>query len=183
MVQLQQIQRRIWGLSLMELVVVIAILGILGIVVVLAIDPVETQRRAEDANRRTDLIALKTAVDQALAAGAALPGSVAKPFVGKSTENRDSADKTNYLGMDLSKYLPRLPADPRQNSADTTSISDGKTQIQPGAMVYTFISNGRTYELNTYFESTDNAALAANDGGSNAIIFEVGTQPGLDLLP
>jgi len=49
-------------------------------------------------------------------------------------------------------------------------------------MVYSFKSNGSTYELDAYLESTSNAAVAQNDGGTSATVYEVGTNPGLTLI-
>ena len=84
--------------------------------------------------------------------------------------------------MDISKYLSVLPIDPRQTATVATLISDGTTQIAAGSMVYSFTSNGKTYELNAYIESTDNTAIPANDGGTSATVYEIGTNPGLTLI-
>ena len=52
---------------------------------------------------------------------------------------------------------------------------------------YTFICNqgNRTYELNAWLESVKYGPtkenLAGKDGGSSVFIYEVGTDPGLDL--
>ena len=170
------------GFTLIELLVVIAILGILATLVVLAINPAEAQRKGRDATRLSDLATIRKAIDLSIADGKLLPGTVATPVTGTSAGSRDAASASNYLSMDVSKYLSVLPIDPRQNATDATLLTDGTTQIAAGSMVYSFTSNGKTYELNAYIESTDNVAIPANDGGTSNLLYEIGTNPGLTLI-
>ncbi len=170
------------GFTLIELLVVIAILGILATLVVLAINPAEVQRKGRDATRLSDLATLRKAIDLSIADGKTIPGTIAAPFSGTSAGSRDAASTSNYIGMDVSKYLSVLPIDPRQTATDATLISDGTTTIAAGGMVYSFRSNGKTYELNAYIESTENSAIPANDGGTSATVYEIGTNPGLTLI-
>jgi hypothetical protein len=83
--------------------------------------------------------------------------------------------------MDVSEYLSVLPQDPRQSATDTTLLSDGTTTIAAGSMVYEFVSNGDTYEINAYIESVNNAPFVSNDGGNQSLRYEIGTNPGLVL--
>lgn len=170
------------GFTLIELLVVIAILGILATLVVLAINPAEAQRKGRDASRLSDLATVRKAIDLAIAEGMTLSGTVATPYSGTSAGSRDASSALNYLGMDVSKYLSVLPIDPRQTATGVTLLSDGTTQIAAGAMIYSFVSNGKTYELNAYIESTDNTAIPANDGGTSATVYEIGSNPGLTLI-
>jgi len=170
------------GFTLIELLVVIAILGILATLVVLAINPAEAQRKGRDATRLSDVATIRKAIDLSIADGKLLPGTVATPVTGTSAGSRDAASASNYLSMDVSKYLSVLPIDPRQNATDATLLTDGTTQIAAGSMVYSFTSNGKTYELNAYIESTDNVAIPANDGGTSNLLYEIGTNPGLTLI-
>ncbi len=170
------------GFTLIELLVVIAILGVLATLVVLAINPAETQRKGRDATRLSDLATVRKAIDLAIVDGAVLLGTVAVPFTGVSSGIRDAVNAANYVGLDVSKYLSVLPIDPRQAATTDTLISDGTTQIPAAGMIYSFKSNGKTYELNAYIESTDNTAIPTNDGGTSATVYEIGTNPGFTLV-
>jgi hypothetical protein len=59
----------------------------------------------------------------------------------------------------LSKYLATLPVDPTNT----------------GTLVYTYASDGDSYELDTVLESNDNITKMTTDGGNDNNVFEVGT--------
>lgn len=170
------------GFTLIELLVVIGIIAILAALILLAINPAEMQRKGRDATRLNDMVTLRKALDLSIQDGEVLSGTTAIPFTGGSTGTRTASSPTNYVGMNVSKYISILPIDPRQNATTATVISDGTTSIAAGAMVYSFASDGQYYELNSYLESTDNNDKILNDGGNSVILYEIGTDPGLNLL-
>jgi type IV pilus assembly protein PilA len=170
------------GFTLIELLVVIGIIAILAALVILAINPAEMQRRGRDANRFSDMVTLRKSIDLAIQDGETLQGTSVTPYTGDSADTRDAANPNNYVGMNVSAYVSILPIDPRQNSTTATVISDGATQIAAGSMVYSFAADGQYYELNSYLESQDNNEKATQDGGNAATRYEIGTDPGLDLL-
>lgn len=178
------------GFTLIELLVVVAIIAILALVVLLALNPVEMARRSRDSRRLSDIGTLRRAIDLSLADGKTLPGSTGTPY----THNTGEAgmlvanSATNLVGMDVSKYLSTIPQDPQFTSTTATQVTNGTTctttpgkgSVAAGAMVYTFKSDGDTYELNSYMESGDNCQAVANEGGNAAGLYEVGTS--LSLL-
>ena len=171
--------KKLTGFTLVELLVVVAILGILAAILILAINPAEAQRKTRDSTRISDLATVRQAVDLSIANGAGAPVATASP--GDSSGSRDTTAATNWVGLVVSDYLSVLPIDPRQNATDATRLSDGTTTIAAGGMVYSYVSDGDTYELNAFLESTDNAAFATNDGGNQNLRYEIGTNPGLGL--
>lgn len=100
--------RKTTGFTLIELLVVIAIIGILAALMVLAINPVEMQRRARDATRMSDLASVHRVISLALIDGASVPG----PVTTNSTAagSRVAADAVNnYIRTDVRRYLSVLP--------------------------------------------------------------------------
>jgi hypothetical protein len=65
----------------------------------------------------------------------------------------------------LVRYITALPIDPNNRN-----------------YYYEFASDGVNFELNAEFESPQYYPLAERDGGNSSSIFELGTDPGKDLL-
>ena len=171
------------GFTLIELLVVVAIIAILALIVLLALNPVEMARRSRDSRRLSDLGTLRSAIDLALADGETLPGSATAPVLvtlSSTISTRQFPGGTDT--MDISKYLSVVPQDPYNGSNNPQTITDGYTCTTGTAVrpVYTFWSNGDTYELNAYLESTENCNAVVSDGGNSSALYEIGTHPGLD---
>jgi hypothetical protein len=94
------------------------------------------------------------------------------------------ADLTQISG---GSPLANLPVDPSSGSKSTNGALDGAT---PGRF-YAFqcgntVATALQYEIDANMESTKfsnagGADVENTDGGSNANIYEIGTEPGLDL--
>jgi len=173
------------GFTLIELLVVVAIIAILALIVLLALNPVEMARRSRDSRRLSDVGTLRRAIDLSLADGKTLPGTSGGTVTyttGNSTLNTADA-AGNLMRMDISKYLSTIPQDPTYKAGDatTTQTTDGTcpsgtAQTQKQNMVYTFSSDGSTYELSSHLESTDNCGIPSGDGGNAADLYELGTK-------
>jgi len=166
------------GFTLVELVVVIAIIAVLAGVLMMAINPAALMAKSRDSKRLSDMDTLNKAITLALAEGEVqLNGTVASPATGNSGGTTTQAvngtgwfvytiPTTVPAKTGLGKYLATLPKDPTNT----------------GAFVYTFASDGTNYELNTVLESPDNTAKMGTDGGDDVAVYELGTDPAMDLL-
>ncbi len=184
------------GFTLIELLVVIAIVAVLAVTVILTLNPAQLLRQARDSNRTQDLATLKSALSLYLA-------DVASPSLGSSslcyahtssalgnctTGTRFAAGTITLasgLGIDGTGWLPvnfttisagapisALPIDPVNNATYFYAYRPDAT-------------NG-TFEVNADMESTKFAQsgssdVESTDGGNVATLYEVGTDPGLNL--
>jgi len=160
------------GFTLIELLVVIAIIGFLAGALLLAINPAEMMMKGRDAKRLVDMDALSKAILLAQAENKIVLTTVGGNDSGSGTRevNGDGYvtwDLVASLG-DVSTYLAALPIDPTNS----------------GVYVYRFASNGpnATFELDAKLEHPDNSTKESLDGGDTLTRYELGTDPGLDLL-
>lgn len=177
---------RVEGFTLIELLVVIGIIGILAVLVLLAINPAEMQRKGRDATRLSDLATIRKAIDLTIAnnANTQLQGSILIPFFADSSGTRATDTNANYVGLDVSKFLSVLPADPlySMGSTEQVTIADGTTRITKDNMRYFFGSDGSAYELNALLESTSNYSKVIGDGGDSNLRYETGSSPGFTIM-
>jgi len=161
------------GFTLVELLVVVAIMGILMAAVVLAINPAAMMAKSRDATRLSDMVSVRQALDFAVADGLELTATVT---AGDSATGTRVSTGSGWVNVDVSKYLSTLPIDPRNG----TTFVDAANNSVTGR--YLYFSDGSAYELNCYLESADNLSRYTGDGGNAAALYEVGTDPGLDLM-
>ncbi len=183
------------GFTLIELLVVIAIVAVLAVTVILTLNPAQLLRQARDSNRTQDLATLKSALSLYLA-------DVSSPSLGSSTlcytnlasglaancGARFAAGTTTYdtdLTIDGTGWVP----------VNFTTISAGapisalpRDPVNTTTYFYAYradTTNG-TFEVNADMESTKfanggSSDVESTDGGNSGTIYEVGTDPGLDL--
>lgn len=167
------------GFTLVELLVVIAIIAILAAVVVLIINPVELQKRARDATRLSDLATLQNAITVAVSENSAtawfLCNSVnptpALVCAGDSDDaSASNANGTGWVKINLAGQaavkVPNLPVDPTNT----------------GVFLYSYTANATDWEINANLESTQYIGKEGTDGGDDTAVYEVGSDPGLDLI-
>ncbi|MDP3975309.1 MAG: type II secretion system protein [bacterium] len=186
------------GFTLIELLVVIGILAVLATITILVLNPAQLFAQGRDSQRISDLSTLRSAISLYLATvsspdldGAAACGTNCWTHLsgaGVNCEGRHTGlttaadtdrtvDGTGWVPVDLTDTaggapVAALPIDP----SDTTTY------------FYSYLcdSTNTTFELNANMESTRYANggdddVEATDGGNSATLYEVGSDPGLDL--
>ena len=184
------------GFTLIELLIVIAILAILATAVALVLNPAELLKQGRDSTRLSDLATIQSAialyiadvaspemvniggggdVDGVCGGTNAVLGSNHCPAAASISSNTGVTGSgwVNVAFSDISGGSPlsRLPLDP----SDTVALF----------YVYKGSSTIVTFELNAALESAKfnvDQNLGGKDGGT-AAWYEIGTDPGLDLLP
>ena len=199
------------GFTLIELLVVIGIIAILAVVVVLVLNPAELLRQSRDSQRISDLSTLKSAVglylvdstspsiaSSSFGYSACYVSTLSGMTGGATTTNCGIFTRTYYsavasgtaalyrknnaqgwLPVNFSQItygspLSVLPVDPMNNGSNYYAYAATTTV------------SSYTFEIDAFMESKKYNASGTNDvvstdGGDNNQVFEMGTQPGLNL--
>ena len=173
------------GFTLIELLIVIGVISILATTVVLVLNPAQLLAQARDSARISDLNSIKSAIGLYLAtATAPTLGEEARATfsttcwftcAGAATcviNATTTVDGAGWVGVDLTgtssgSPLSSLPLDPSQTATYQYAYKGNNT--------------AKTFELNANLESDKYIGLEATDGGNCATVYEVGSEPGLDL--
>jgi prepilin-type N-terminal cleavage/methylation domain-containing protein len=159
------------GFTLFELLIVIAIIAIVAAITILIIDPQESTAKGRDSSRMNDLDSLQKAINMALTNNPEDPDSVlcfnlTPPCSGNSSDqdsNSRNSDGSGFIRVNFSLLpaitIPTLPVDP----------------INSGNYVYSYRSDGASYEINAILESRRFKIEMTKDGGNNDNVYELGT--------
>ncbi|MCD6086082.1 type II secretion system protein [bacterium] len=184
------------GFTLLELLIVIAILAILASAVIVVINPAEILKKSRDTRRVSDLDSLRLALALYVTdvSSPDLDGSGGSCSTDEWISIADAAascrssastcNKSDSMAVNGSGWVP----------VDLTSISTGSPiaslPIDPTNNATYFYSyrcdsSNTTFELDAALESnyyTSTIDSDGKDGGNSDTLYEVGTDPGLDLI-
>ncbi len=164
------------GFTLIELLVVVGILAILTIAALIAINPLEMQRRSRDSARLTAIARLQSVIetyinDEGLGA---FVGANDVTSVGQGTgKSQDCAN--NWVGVDLCQYLKQVPMDPQNDRSITVLDGTGGRLNSTAGYAFFIDTDTGDYEICTYLEAENNNDILADDSGNQADVFENGT--------
>lgn len=194
-----QVSKEVKGFTLIELLVVIAIVAILFAAVVVTLNPAELLKQSRDSNRISDLATIKSAISLYLvdvsnpSLGTTTPATcyvhassgVTSASCGNRFSNTTATSSRSSRAVDGNGWIPVnfsaissgspisvLPVDPVNNSTYYYAYAPG---------------SNLTFEINANMESTKysngggSSDVESSDGGNSPDLYEVGTDPGLDL--
>ncbi|PIR98200.1 MAG: hypothetical protein COT89_00600 [Candidatus Colwellbacteria bacterium CG10_big_fil_rev_8_21_14_0_10_42_22] len=175
------------GFTLVELLIVIGILGVLASAVVVVLNPAELLKQARDSQRLQDLSSINSALGLYLV-------STSSPAVGTGVTTVTQASGACDEAMTASTTAVRTTGGVGWVYVDFDELTGGSPlsvlPIDPtNSGNYAYCYNGSsttdTWELTTVLESTKYATtedLDGGDGGTDAAVYEIGNDPGLDLI-
>lgn len=150
-------------ISILEITIAVGILVTLTSIIVFFLKPIKNQKRGRDIVRINDLLTLTRAIEEYKLDKNSYPDVINTTRTSSALPAGNTGPETNplqgWIDADFNGYLTKLPIDP----------------INSGSLVYTYRTDGSTYELNAILEF-DNEKLMQNDGGNNTAVYEVGTK-------
>lgn len=152
------------GFTLIELLVVIAIIGILAGVVVAIINPAEYLAQTRDARRINDLLSVQTSIISALTNNEIILVDTSSCTNCNSIDGTNLIDGTGWVrftntsGNGLINWIPVLPKD----------------LINTNPFMFSYYSDGNTFELNAVLESEKYIENMTEDGGNDNAVYERG---------
>jgi prepilin-type N-terminal cleavage/methylation domain-containing protein len=183
------------GFTLIELLIVVGIVAVIAVGIILAINPAQLLKQARDSRRISDMTSLTKALAYYQANSPTLSmGSTSSIYVSVP----DSSSVCTNLGLSAapSGYTYACSTSSNYQKTDNTGwIPINFNALQPGSPLsalpvdpvnttstlsfYAYTTSGSEFAVTALMESTKYAAVARDDGGSNLIRFEKGTNLGL----
>lgn len=190
------------GFTLLELIIVIGIIAILASVTVVVLNPAQLLAESRDVTRVSDLAAIQSALGLYVASASSPdmdgPGAAscaASCFVGVAGTGINCGGR--HVGATKEDVVTRVVDGNGWLPVNLGSLSSGSPlavlPIDPSNGVtyfYSYACNNtvKTFELNANLESTryatggnDDKESNTKDGGTVGTIYEIGTEPGLDI--
>lgn len=116
-----QLRRSGAGFTLIEILVVMGVLSILFSIIVIVIDPAKQFGRANNAQRRSDIVAILNAIGAYTADNkGVLPAGISTT----AATITDSVNGANICALLVPKYIPALPTDPSLKTNDITACTN-----------------------------------------------------------
>lgn len=196
------------GFTLIELLIVIAILALLMSIIIITLNPAELLKKARDTKRVSDLNALRTALNLYVTDKASpdldiygtcatntwfsLSGDDACTSLSgvQCTTTNRLTDGKGWVPVDFGSIssgspLSALPVDPT-NAVSSTSLSNLYYTYQCDSTNTTFELNAlvesKYYRSTAYGSTAGDGDVCSTDGGNSTLLYEVGSEPGLDLM-
>lgn len=117
-------QKKNKGFTLIEILVVIGVLSILFSIILILINPAGQFSRANNAKRRSDIVAILNAVGAYTADNKGVLPTGILTTVATIT---DSVNGANICALLVPKYIPALPTDPSLKTNDITTCTNYNT--------------------------------------------------------
>ena len=148
------------GLTMVEMLIIVSVIIVIFSTVLLVLNPARERAKAKDNKRLSDIALLDRVINEYLLDNGSYPDiqDVLRDSTSLPDAETISLDNSTsgWIDQNLSKYTPRLPLDPIN---DTT-------------YKYEYIHTANTYELNAVLEEL--TSYMQNDSGNNTAKYEFG---------
>lgn len=153
------------GFTLIELLVVCGVISVLATITIVSF--VQSQTKSRDSKRKADLETVSQAVVMFQSEYKTLPGGGTTPSPTVNTVIFSSVTPSSQFFVDLNKYLPTLPHDPKIGKA--------------GIVDYYYYKNATKYYIYSVLENTKDASykqcvIPAGVGQTNKYQYAVPSQ-------
>jgi len=183
------------GFTLMELLIVIGVLAILATSATLVLNPAELLKQARDSTRISDLSTINNALslyvinvsspdmDGTANCGASCFTHISGTAANCGGRNAGTSASTPSRAVNNTGWIPVAFTD-IPGGAPLSNLPVDPTNSTSFFYSYACDNTNKTYELDAAFESVKYLTINDydnKDGGNNSSIYEIGSDPNLDL--